>query len=73
MQMSALDQNIGCGDCHNKMDLNCALEENKKLKIFDPDWLVNILSRGLSNLNMEEGSKTTWVTQYKAEAVILGG
>ena len=53
--------------------LNCALEENHKLKeIFNPDQLVDAILKVISNLTVKESAKITQVTQYHGNANYVG-
>ena len=41
-------------------------------KIFDPDWLVNVLTKVVNNLGMQEGPKTTQGIQYQGRSSYIG-
>ena len=53
-----------------KAKLNKALQENKKLKdLFNPDKLVEAMTKVVSGMTMKEYQKTLQGTQYKGNYV----
>ena len=56
-----------------KKELNHALKDNRKLKeMFDPDWMVNVLSKVVRNMSIKEGFKNNQVTQYQGNSSYIG-
>ena len=54
-------------------ELNCALDENHKLKeMFNPDWLVEAMTKAVSNMTMKESPKTSQGPQYKGNSNYVG-
>ena len=54
-------------------ELNCALDENHKLKdMFNPAQLVEAMSKAVNNMTVKESPKTSQVTQYKGNSNYVG-
>ena len=56
-----------------KAELNKALQENKKLKdMFNPQKMVEAMTKVVSAMTMKEHPKTSQDTQYKGDSNYVG-
>ena len=56
-----------------KEELNQTLKENKHFKeMFNPNWLVNVLSKGVSNLYIRGNPKANQSMQYQDSSNYIG-
>ena len=56
-----------------RLELSWALEENQKLKdMFNLDWLVETMTKSVSNMTMKESPKSLQGTQYKSASNYVG-
>ena len=55
------------------MELNKALQENKKLKdLFNPDKMVEAMTKAVGAMTMKEHPNTSQDTQYKGASNYVG-